>query len=252
MEETRRPTLIVSVQRALHLLEALASHTGGAPAKLLARESGLPIGTTYHLLRTLVHEGYARKLDDGVFVLGDRLDSIHAHGRKQALLSRVRPALTALRDELGIAAYLAMYDDGEIEVVDIADGPRQPRVDLWVGFDRAAHATALGKCVLSQLRTEIRTEYLARHPLADLTPHTITDRNELMRRLARPALVSYDHEEYALGTTCAAVPVTDGSVVGALAVSCQPHRLAEVKAAADRLRAAAERITRTFALTFTR
>jgi IclR family transcriptional regulator, acetate operon repressor len=252
MRETRRPTLIVSVQRALHLLEALAAHSGGAPAKQLARESGLPIGTTYHLLRTLVHEGYVSKLDDGVFVLGDRLESINARGRKQALLSRVRPALVALRDEIGAAAYLAMYDAGEIEVIDIADGPRQPRVDLWVGFDRAAHATALGKCVLTQLEPAARSDYLSRHPPADLTPHTITDQHALLRLLARPSAVAFDHQEYAIGTSCAAVPVSTGVAVGALAVSCRPQRLAEVKASAHRLRAAAERISRTLALTFTR
>lgn len=249
MRETRRPTLIVSVQRALHLLEALAAHDSGAPAKQLARESGLPIATTYHLLRTLVHEGYVRKIDGGVYVLGDRLDSIHSNGRRQALLSRIRPALTALRDEVDAAAYLALFDDGEIAVVDIADGPRQPRVDLWVGFDNAAHATALGKCVLGQLDKESRLDYLARHPLADLTPHTVTDRYELLRRLSRPAPLACDREEYAIGTTCAAVPVTDGVVVGALAVSCRPSRLPQMVASAHRLQAAAERITRTLALT---
>ena len=37
----------------------------GAPAKQLARETGLPLATAYHLLRTLVHDGYLRKLADG-------------------------------------------------------------------------------------------------------------------------------------------------------------------------------------------
>lgn len=249
MKETRKPTLIVSVQRALHLLEAMASHPSGAPAKQLARESRLPLATTYHLLRTLVHEGYVRKLHDGVFVLGDRLETIPARGRKQTLLSRIRPVLIALRDEMGAAVYFALHDDGAIRIVDIADGPRQPRVDLWVGFEDAAHATALGKCVLSQLGPEARRDYLAGRRLADLTPHTVTNPRELLRHLETSAPLAYDREEYAIGTTCAAVPVTNGAVVGALAVSCQPNRLPAVEAAADRLHATAARITRTLALT---
>lgn len=64
------PTLIGSVQRALRLLEAVGSHSEGAPAKQLAREAGLPLPTAYHLLRTLTHEGYLRR-ESGVFVLGD-------------------------------------------------------------------------------------------------------------------------------------------------------------------------------------
>ena len=44
------PTLITSVQRALRLLEAVSAHENGAPAKKLARETGLPLATAYHLL----------------------------------------------------------------------------------------------------------------------------------------------------------------------------------------------------------
>ncbi|WP_344393643.1 helix-turn-helix domain-containing protein, partial [Streptomyces aureus] len=39
------PTLIGSVQRAMRLLEAVASHEEGAPAKQLAREAGLALPT---------------------------------------------------------------------------------------------------------------------------------------------------------------------------------------------------------------
>src|SRR3712207_4766822 len=100
------PPLIGSVQRAFRLLEAVRAHENEAPAKQLARETGMPLATAYHLLRTLVHDGYVRKLDDGGFILGDRLRTLHTAGRTQALLSRIRPALAALRDELSTATYL--------------------------------------------------------------------------------------------------------------------------------------------------
>src|SRR6478672_11833540 len=156
------PTLITSVQRALRLLEAVSAHENGAPAKLLARETELPLATAYHLLRSLVHDGYLRKLDDGGFVLGDKLGSLQVSGGGQALLSRVRPTLAALRDELATAAYLTFYEEGEIRVAEIVDGPRAPRVDLWVGFEDAGHATALGKTVLRELDETSRDDYLSR------------------------------------------------------------------------------------------
>ncbi|SEG92292.1 DNA-binding transcriptional regulator, IclR family [Thermomonospora echinospora] len=251
MDETRKPTLIASVQRALHLMEAVASHPNGAPAKQLAREARLPLATTYHLLRTLAHEGYASRLPSGVWVLGDRLQTLQGRSSTQRLLSRIRPALVALRDELGAAAYFGLHEDGEIRIIDIADGPRTPRVDLWVGFEEAAHATAIGKCVLRQLDDDRRLEYLSRHPLVDLTPNTITEPRELLRALRTPGELALDREEYALGTGCAAVPVTDatGSVVGALAVSCRPSRLPKIEAAASRLRATAARLQRAITLT---
>ncbi|MFD8525129.1 IclR family transcriptional regulator [Streptomyces capillispiralis] len=245
------PTLIGSVQRAFRLLEAASAHQNGAPAKQLARETGLPLATAYHLLRTLVHDGYLRKLDDGAFVLGDRLRTLHTAGPGQALLSRVRPALTALRDELSMAAYLTFYEDGEIRVADIADNARIPRAPLWVGFEDAGHATALGKSVLRELDGEARQEYLSRHPLNDLTPRTITTAEELVRRLDTTALAPAvtDLEEYSLGTVCVAVPVYSGTTLGSLGVSMPRDRLSRLAEIRERLLPAAARVTRGLSLT---
>ncbi|MGY4741758.1 IclR family transcriptional regulator [Streptomyces sp. ATMOS53] len=245
------PTLITSVQRAFRLLEAASAHENGAPAKQLARETGLPLATSYHLLRTLVHDGYLRKLPDGGFILGDRLQNLHTTGRGQALLSRVRPTLAALRDELTTAAYLTFYEEGEIRVAEIVDGPRTPRVDLWVGFEDAGHATALGKSVLRELDDDARKDYLSRHHLADLTPRTITGAAELLRHLdaspVAPAVT--DLEEYALGTVCVAVPVYSGDTLGSLGVSLPADRLSRIEEIRARLIPAAGRVTRGLSLT---
>ncbi|WP_106402482.1 IclR family transcriptional regulator [Actinocorallia populi] len=249
MDGTRRPTLIASVQRALHLMETVVAHPSGAPAKQLARLAGLPLATTYHLLRTLAYEGYVTKLPDGGWVLGERLEGLYAQGRTQMTLARVRPVLAALRDELGVAVYFAVHQEGEIRLVDVVDGPRERRVDLYVGFDEAAHATAIGKCLLGQLDEPARGEYLTRHPLLDLTPHTITDRRALARGLAGRDGFFYDREEYTLGTVCVAVPVADaGGLTGALAVSCRAERLPRLQGAGTRLHETAARLARLAAL----
>ena len=60
----------------MRLLECVAEHEYGAPAKQLAREAGLALPTAYHLLRTLLHDGYVARLDDGSYVLGARLHAI--------------------------------------------------------------------------------------------------------------------------------------------------------------------------------
>jgi DNA-binding IclR family transcriptional regulator len=245
------PTLITSVQRAFRLMEAVGAHEGGAPAKQLAREAGLPLATTYHLLRTLAHDGYLRKLDDGGYVIGDKLHLLHTGSRAQALLTRIRPTLAALRDELSAAAYLTFYEDGEIRVAEIIDGPRAPRVDLWVGFEDAGHATALGKCVLRELDDESRNDYLSRHSLADLTPHTITHRSELLRQLdaSSPAPGITDLQEYTLGTVCVAVPVYCGDTLGSLGVSLRADRLSRIEEVRARLVPTAGRVTRGLSLT---
>ncbi|MFE0801612.1 IclR family transcriptional regulator [Streptomyces sp. NPDC058812] len=245
------PTLISSVQRAFRLMEAVGAHEGGVPAKQLARETGLALATTYHLLRTMVHDGYVRKLDDGTFILGEKLGALHGGSRDQTALSRARPTLTELRDGLSAAAYLTFYEEGEIRVAEIVDGPKTPRVDLWVGFEDAGHATALGKCVLRELDDEARADYLSRHTLNDLTPRTITHRAELLRRLDDtthgPAVT--DVEEYSLGTACIAVPVRQGDTIGALGISLGADRATSFEGAMTTLVTTAERVTRRLSLT---
>ncbi|MGH3501415.1 MAG: IclR family transcriptional regulator [Nocardioidaceae bacterium] len=243
------PTLIMSVQRALRLLEAMGEHSCGAPAKVLAREVALPLATTYHLLRTLVHDGYVRKLPDGTFVLGDGVDALARRDNPQAALRRARPVMTSLRDKLSAATYLSMYVDGEIKVLQIVDGPRTPRVDLWVGPSDAGHATALGKCILRQLPADALSDYLARHPLEDLTPRTLTRQSSLRRELIHgvgPLVV--DHEEYTLGTTCAAVPVSDGEFVGSLAMSTGTNRVQNLRHLAPTLVSAATKVRKALSL----
>jgi IclR family transcriptional regulator, acetate operon repressor len=252
MEATARTpaTLISSVQRALRLLEATSRAPGGAAAKQLARSAGIPIGTTYHLLRTLQFEGYLRRLGDGSYVVGDEIAKLLDQGRLQALLQRSRPALAALRDAAGAPAYLALYERGEIVVKDIQDGPRAPRIDLWVGFREAAHATALGRCVLAFLPTREQRDYLARHPLDELTPRTITTHQALRRALeqVRAEGFALEDEEYLPAAACVAAPVLTGGLTGAVAVSFPRTRLPALGGIVPLLHLTAERIVRAWTL----
>lgn len=239
----RGPTLIASVQRALSLLDAVGEASSPLPAKALARRTGLPLPTAYHLLRTLVHEGYLAKVDGLGYVLGDRITSLSAlPGGAVARAARFRPILQGLRDELAAAAYLSVLSDGRIVLVDVVDTPSAPRVDLWVGFDEAAHATALGKAVLSVLDEEARREYLAAHGLPDLTPHTVTDQRLLLRQLRTSEGYALDREEYALGTACVAAAVPSPSLVAAVAVSVPAGQVRRVLEHGDALRRAARLI----------
>lgn len=224
-------------------MEAVAAHEGGARVDELERQTGLPHDTALELLRDLTRDGFLRRLGDGGFVLGD---VPHGDRTAQDLTGLVRPALASLRDDLSAAAYLTFYEEGEIRLTEIVDGPQTPRVDLWVGFQEAGHATALGKCVLRELDDEALGEYLSRHTLADLTPRTITHREELIRQLesSRPVPAVMDREEYDLGTVCIAVPVYRGGTLGSLGVSFRADRMYRTSQVRETLLSAAGRVTR--------
>lgn len=234
------PTLIESVRRALRLVDIVGASDRPLPAKTLARRAGLAQPTAYHLLRTLVHEGYLGKIEGSGYVLGDRVIALaRPSGSWAVRAARFHPILKHLHDELNAAAYLAVLDAGEITVVDIVDSPAAPRTDLWVGFHDAAHATALGKAVLAALDAGARGAYLAEHDLPDLTPRTVTDRAALLRELAAVRGYTLDREEYALGTACVASTVPSSKVVAAIAVSVPAQQVRRVVDRGAALRRAA-------------
>jgi IclR family acetate operon transcriptional repressor len=233
-----RPTLIASVQRALHLLDEVGAASHPLSAKTLAHRTGLALPTTYHLLQTLVHEGYLTR-SDHCYVLGDRILAFAAPDGSASRIARLRPVLRQLHDELHAAAYLAVLDDGEVRLVEVVDSPAAPRVDQWVGFHDAAHATALGKATLSVLPEPQRRDYLARHGLVDLTAHTITDGRVLLRQLQDPGALAVDREEYAVGTCCVAAAVPSSSTIAAVAVSVPAAQVGRVVEHAEAIRRAA-------------
>ena len=233
------PTLITSVQRALHLLDSVGRRQRPVSAKALAREAGLALPTTYHLLRTLVHEGYLAR-EDGGYVLGHRVGGLSRHGDLPTW--RTRPALTELMKELSGATYLAVYRDGEIELVDVVDSPLYPRTDLWVGLQYSGHATALGKAILTVLPEDLREDYLARHELADLTAMTVTDPRELRRQLVSEQGIALDSGEYQLGVTCVSAAVRTAHGAAAVAVSAPMARQSVLLESMDVLRRCANRV----------
>ncbi|WSQ19926.1 helix-turn-helix domain-containing protein [Streptomyces zaomyceticus] len=225
------------MQRALRLLEAVSSHADGAPAKQLARETGLPLPTTYHLLRTLTHEGYLVR-EKGVFVLGDAAVRLAGGGAVQNRRIKIEDSLARWRDEIGVPVYFALYREGEIELVAVADTPSAPAVEEWADFRETAHAHAIGQCLLSQLDLKSRQDHLERHPVEAITPYTVRNRHVLLDRLGGLGRMEplVERQEYALGTVCAAIPITAGSAAAAMAISLPLHQEERLLPAVERLR----------------
>ncbi|MGX1271086.1 IclR family transcriptional regulator [Streptomyces phaeoluteigriseus] len=236
-------TLIGSVQRAMRLLESVAGHDGGAPAKQLARETGLALPTAYHLLRTLVHEGYLRR-DKGMFYLGEAAERLGSSGAAQKRRSTVVATLAHWRDSIGVPVYYARYRDGEIEIMCVSDTPGNPAVEEWADFRETGHAHAIGQCLLSQLDDDARRDHLDRYPVQSITPYTVRDDHALLRRLARVRRMDtvVERQEYALGTVCAAIPVTVGTTAATMAISLPAHQADRLPAAVQQLQSESGRM----------
>lgn len=233
----------------MRLLECVAEHQHGAPAKQLARETGLALPTAYHLLRTLVHEGYLCR-DKGLFFLGDAAVRLGSSGAQQKRRSMVVDALARWRDAIGVPVYYAVYRDGEIEIMCVSDTPGNPAVEEWADFRETAHAHAIGQCLLSQLDDDARRDHLDRYPVQSITPYTVRDNHTLLRRLERMRRMEpvTERQEYALGTVCAAIPITVGTTAATMAISLPAHQAERLASAAQQLQSEIGRLLGSLAL----
>ncbi|MER5497894.1 helix-turn-helix domain-containing protein [Streptomyces sp. NPDC002561] len=244
---TAAPTLIGSVQRALRLLEAVGAHRDGAPAKQLARETGLPLPTAYHLLRTLTHEGYLRR-EKGVFLFGAAAERLSCEGALRHRRSRMADSLSRWRDVIGAPVYCAVYREGEIELIAVADAPATPAVTEWASFRETGHAHAIGQCLLSQLDEKAREDHLDRHPVRPLTRYSVRDRAALLERLRSLERMEpvIERQEYALGTVCAAIPIAAGFTAAAMAISVPLEQESRLLPAVEQLRGEVSNLLRSF------
>lgn len=205
--------LIQSVSRALRILEVVGQHPQGIAPKAIARRTGLKLATTYHLLRTLAYEDYLVRGTDGDYTLGLTIADRFADLR--TVLDGPAAATAVLRQlsrGIGHSVYLARFVDGRITITTTIEGPGSPHLeDLIPGFDEGAHATALGKALLSRLPRQARHAYLAERGLRPFTPRTVVDVADLDGELdARTDGVFVEEEQFSGAVSCVARLVDHG------------------------------------------
>ncbi len=211
------PAALESVHQALRVLEVINRYSGGVNLTQIARETKLPQLVLARAVEQLIRAGLAIPIGPDAYLAGHALLlADYGEGR-----GHLRETLAWVRDAVGAAVYVARYTDGEVSITQYADGPATPVVEEWVDFRAAAHASAVGKALLTQLDYDDRKDHLARHRLTRFTVHTLTSQQALFHQLDTrpPNAPLLDLQEYALGTVCAAVPITAGPNAECVALS---------------------------------
>ena len=221
-----QPTdLIQSVSRALRVLEQVAQADRPLPVKVIARRCGLNLSTAYHLVRTLCYEGYLIRRADGKYAIGskvaERFHELVGSFQRPPTASAVLRHLAADSEH---SAYLARIAADRVVIAAVAEGRRSPWLeDLQVGLDTAAHATALGKSLLTTIPRGAVRRLLALQGLRPFTRNTPTDLDVIVDELreVRPGDVVIERGQLRDNVACASVVVRAEEPVGwwALGVS---------------------------------
>ena len=234
MKETAEPRRsrrsVQSVDRAIDLLEALASADGEVSITSLAARTKLHVSTVHRLLATLLRRGYVRQnADTSRYYAGAKLSTL-AEGRSRfnELRLAARPLLTSLVEATRETANLSVLDDTAAVYIETAASPQVVRLFTVVGNRVPLHATGAGKALLASLPQVKRDALLERTELRPHTGKTLVDRASLARALdeTRERGYAIDDEEYDEGVRCVAVAVGPiGAPIAALSISGPANRL---------------------------
>jgi DNA-binding IclR family transcriptional regulator len=203
--------LIRSVSRALRIMEEVSRSDRPLPVKAIARRCRLHVSTAYHLVRTLCYEGYLVRLPSGDYVAGPGLaERFHDLMNSLRRPPQARAVLRQLAETTGHSAYLACISGQRLVVVDLEEGDQSPWLeDLQPGLDAAAHATAVGKALLSTLPPRDRRTLLAEQGMRPFTPNTVTEAEQIETELAdlSPGAPAVEFGQFRDDVCCASIAV---------------------------------------------
>ncbi len=201
---------VQSVQRAFSILRQLASAEMGVTE--LAAATDLPKSTVARMLATLEQEGaVVQVVASGAYQIGPAIVAlVGSETRRPDLIARSRPHLVVLAHETGEDAGLSVPDGYRVHYIAQADSDNPIQVRDWTGEMVPMHVVASGLVILAHWPEEPLERYL-RRPLQAFTEDSMTDPEELRKRLAevrRDGFV-WVFEEFVEGINSVAAPILD-------------------------------------------
>jgi PcaR/PcaU/PobR family beta-ketoadipate pathway transcriptional regulator len=217
--------LVPALARGLALLECFGADREALSLVELARRVGMTRSAAYRLVYTLAELGFlARDPERKSYRLGPRVLNLgFAYLASQELGEIARPHLEALRDRTDCSAHLAVLDGTEIVYTARYADKKALTSRIGIGTRFPAHATSMGRAILSQLPVEeVRRRFDGR-TLARFTAATPTTLKALLAVLeadrARGFVVSRSGFEAGIASVAAPVFDADGRVVAAINIS---------------------------------
>ncbi|GAB3716140.1 IclR family transcriptional regulator [Nocardiopsis oceani] len=218
-EAGHAPKKVKSASRALDIVDLVAERGNVTFQDVV--DSGLPKSSAYSLLATLVESGWLEHSPDTRrYRLGLHAWQIgQAYDGHQLLLEASQEIMDDVVAQVGETVQLARLEGIENVYIAIRLSPKPIRMASSVGMRLHAHATGIGKALLSTLDQREARRRLDSVALPNLTENTVTDVDELMRVISRSRDLGFavDNEEFIEGCRCVAVPVTTEAETGVCA-----------------------------------
>ncbi|KLU63028.1 pectin degradation repressor protein KdgR [Peptococcaceae bacterium CEB3] len=216
---------VQSLERAISILETVATRAQGVSLKELAEAVDLHPSTVYRLAATFAEHGYVEKNpENGHYRLGLKvMELASVLMGSMELRTEAQPVICRLVEETRETAHLAIMDNGQAVYIDKREPMDIMKMYSQIGKRSPAHCTGVGKVLLAFEPDEQIEATLKKWGLKRYTATTITEPEKLWEevRTIRSRGYAIDDGEHEPFLRCVAVPIRDyrGTVVAALSVT---------------------------------
>ena len=219
--EKRQPIQVVD--RALDLLELLASENEPVSTTVLAGRLGVSVQSTNNLLRVLFRRGYVSQDRSRHYRLGPQLCVFgDSTARWERLRKMMEPVLIELNFRSGFGAFAGVLENDRLYCCAhiLPNGESVPlTLQSWT---EELHSTAGGRVLLAALPAGERKKLFARTTRRRMTRKTVMDLAELENICVETRKAGYAEvmEESRDGICSIAIPVHDfsGTVIAGLGI----------------------------------
>lgn len=208
----RRTGTIMSVVKALDLVNAMLELGEPASLNTLSKMTGFPKSTAYAILSTMRDKKYITQNEEGKYYLGIAFyECGQAVSRNWNISSISRPYLEMLSHETNSTAVISIVDNQSIYNIDYISGGSDIQMIPDLGKSLPTHASSQGKLLISSFSPIKLSKHLEAHKMFAFTTSTITDKEKLIKELDKIKKEKYaiSDSEFIYGMRSISAPVYD-------------------------------------------
>lgn len=213
------------LDRALDIIEQLATSERGLSISELSQYTGLPKSTIHRILTTFADRHYISKdSETSIYSLGHKFVEIASlYLNKIVLKTEAVPIMHRLAVRFKAISYLGILENNEVMYLERIEPLNSLRLYTQIGKREPLYCTALGKVLLSGLPQDDFLRLANTLNFVPHTPQTIVTVEALYEEVKQVRLNGYafDKGEHEEGNMCIAVPIYDYTrrILAAVSVS---------------------------------
>lgn len=213
------------VERALHLLRHIANGNRCQNLAKTAKVLNINRTTLIRLIHTLAANRMIEEIDeDSGYRLGSGLVSLAAQAmHSRDIVQLAQPVMAELTSRLKLSTHLGILDGTDIVYLSRETPNTHLVSNVRAGSRLPAHATTVGRAILSAMPEDKVRQLYANNPMGAATDKTATSIDELLKQLRddrnKAHAWSMGNFEPGIGSCAAVIYDHRGKPVGAMNVS---------------------------------